>query len=97
MFEVEINYDKILSRKERNSVKYIRKFIDSDLCYDGKILIIYGLRHTGKTSMLEHTLTSYRDKVKFAFLEASVNDTMETVEQKIEEAKKRWSFGCLHR
>ena len=88
MFEVEINYDKILSRKERNSVKYIRKFIDSDLCYDGKILIIYGLRHTGKTSMLEHTLTSYRDKVKFAFLEASVNDTMETVEQKIEEAKK---------
>lgn len=88
MFEVEMHYDKILSRKERDSVKDIRNFIDSDLCYDGKVLILYGLRRTGKTSMLEHTLTSYRDKVKFAFLEASVNDTMETVEQKIEEAKK---------
>ena len=47
--------------KERDAVKEVESFIESDACLNGNILVLYGLRRTGKTTILEQVLQKYKE------------------------------------
>lgn len=92
----DVNQIKVTWEKERDAVQQIKDFIDSDICYDGRVLLLYGLRRTGKTTMLEQIVNFYRDNKKCAFYEVQDTDTMKDIELLLSaERKKGTSIVCL--
>lgn len=79
------NFD--VNRKEkRDAYDKALDFIDSDRCYDGIVGVIYGLRRTGKTTIMQQLMTYNSDKYSFVFLEATKKDSMEDVYAYLDEA-----------
>lgn len=56
---IEIGSESIKGYKRRDGFERICRFIDSDTKYHGKILAIYGLRRTGKTTLMQQTAEKY--------------------------------------
>ena len=77
----------IKGKKERYAVKKVRDFIESDKALDGTILVIYGLRRTGKTTIMEQALATYPQKEVCAFYEVKENDEMLDIEEALFDAK----------
>lgn len=48
-----------------------------------QVLVLYGLRRTGKTTMVNQIIEDYRDSVKCAFIEVQEKDTMDYVYLKL--------------
>lgn len=73
--------------------KKVIKFINNNVCIRGKVLVLYGLRRTGKTTIMEQVMSHYNDDLnRCAIYEIENNDTMETIYHQIEndfEKKKK--------
>ena len=65
--------------KQRQIVQDICDFVESDDLSYGKVLVLFGLRRTGKTTMLEQVISKYRETEKCAFYELTDKDNMDTV------------------
>ena len=82
-FSDNINY-----KEKRDAYDKILDFINSNRCYNGTVEVIYGLRRTGKTTVMEQIMQDNSDKMSFLFLEATKNDTMDDVYSYLDEAVK---------
>lgn len=72
------NFD-VKQKKKRDAYDKVLDFINSDRCRDGAVGVIYGLRRTGKTTIMEQVMTDNIDKFSFEFWEATRTDTMDDV------------------
>lgn len=66
-------------KEKRDAYNGVLDFINSDRCYDGIVGVIYGLRRTGKTTIMEQIMTDNSENLSFEFWEATPKDTMEDV------------------
>ena len=66
-------YSKIKEYKKRDCYKDLQKFINGD--YNGKICILYGLRRTGKTTMLFQMFGELPND-KIAYIKVKTTDNM---------------------
>ena len=64
----------VANKIPRDSVADILNFINTDKCYDGNILVLYGLRRTGKTTMVQQAFSLYDGNEKCAFYEVQNGD-----------------------
>ena len=69
-------YNRVKKYKKRDCFKQLLKFVKKD--YDGKICILYGLRRTGKTTMLFQLLGELPIN-ECAYIKAKVTDNMSTL------------------
>lgn len=70
----------------------IKQFVDNKEYlpnYRDKVLILYGLKRTGKTTLLEQFISEMPDTDKCAFYNIDSNDTMDDVEDVIEREQKK--------
>ncbi len=81
--DININY-----KEKRDAYDKILDFINSNRCYNGTVEVIYGLRRTGKTTVMEQIMQDNSDKMSFLFLEATKKDTMDDVYSYLDEAVK---------
>ena len=92
MTEIKIaNFiERIKGMNKRDAFTRIKSFVEGDECYKGKILAIYGLRRTGKTTLMEQVIceTSIRTD-SCVFLEMQDNDTMADLEKRIIEEQAK--------
>lgn len=65
--------------EKRDAYDKVLDFINSERCYNGVVGVIYGLRRTGKTTIMQQLMVDNADKHSFVFLEAEKQDTMEDV------------------
>ena len=82
--------ENIKGMNKRDAFTKIKSFVEGDECYKGKILAIYGLRRTGKTTLMEQVLceTSIRTD-SCVFLEVQDKDTMADLEKRIIEEQAK--------
>lgn len=89
----KINID---NKKQRYCVDEIKRFIESDDELEGKILVLYGLRRTGKTTMMEQVISDYYSKKKCAFYEVTDKDNIDDIRDTIIfEQEKGTSIICF--
>lgn len=70
----------------RDSFKEIKSLIEDDRRLIGRILVICGLRRTGKTTLMKQVLCGTSVKIENCiFLEVQDGDTMKDVDKRIEE------------
>ena len=74
---------------KRDVYSDIENFINSGKFREGRVLVLDGLRRTGKTTMVEQFLSHLPDKSKCAYYCASSKNTMEDVEDIIEEEREK--------
>ncbi len=67
-------YDKVLD------------FINSKRCYDGTVCVLYGLKGTGKKTVMKQIIADNADRLSFVWLETSKEDTMDDVYNALDEA-----------
>lgn len=75
-------------KEKRDAYDSVMKFVESDLCREGNVAVIYGLRRTGKTTIMEQVMTENADKLTFRFLEAEKDDTMDVLYSYLDDAVK---------
>ena len=63
-------------KEKRDAYEDVVNFINSDVCYDGTVCVLYGLRKTGKTTLMKQVMADTADKFSSLFLETTQNDTM---------------------
>lgn len=82
--------ENIKGMNKRGTFTKIKSFVEGDECYKGKILAIYGLKRTGKTTLMEQVIceTGIRTD-NCVFLEMQDNDTMADLEKRIIEEQKK--------
>ena len=73
-------------KEKRDAYNSVLDFINSDRCYDGVVGVIYGLRRTGKTTIMEQIMANNSENLSFVFWEAEKKDTMEKVYSCLDEA-----------
>lgn len=82
--KIETFKNNVAGMNKRDVFTSIKEFVNGDECYQGKILAIYGLRRTGKTTLMEQLLCDSDINAKSCvFLEMQDNDSMEDLERKI--------------
>lgn len=79
---VDVNTINEGNKKRRFAVDDIKKFINMERV-DDTVLVLYGLRRTGKTTMMNQIIEDYRDSVKCAFIEVEKADTMDDIYLKL--------------
>ena len=89
MIERDVTKFDNADKNKRDFVDDISSFINGKAHLDGKVLVIYGLRRTGKTVAMEQALTEYGHPEKCAFFEVSDTDTIDDIYAKIVEYKNR--------
>lgn len=75
---------------KRKAFATLKDFVLGDECYQGEILAVYGLKRTGKTTLLKQLLSdidAYTSSC--AFLEMQDSDTMKMLERKITEEQAK--------
>ena len=70
---LEIYKDNVRDYKKRNCYSFLKDYIEND--YTGKVCILYGLRRSGKTTML-FQLLSELDLYETAYIKIDTNNTM---------------------
>ncbi len=75
--------------KKRELFNKINNYIYSDL-YD-KVLILYGLRRTGKTTLIRQTILEMNDEdfIKTAFIQIRANDTLGNINKDLKKLEAR--------
>ena len=59
MLKIDFNQIDNSDKKKREKYSDIEKFFNNNKCREGKILVLYGLRRTGKTTLIEQLLDNY--------------------------------------
>lgn len=74
--KLSVLYKKVESYKKRDCYKYLKKYVDGN--YVGKVCILYGLRRTGKTTML-FQLIGELNKKETAYIKIDRKDNMSSL------------------
>ena len=69
--DIGVNY-----KEKRDAYEDIADFINSDVCYDGTVCVLYGLSNTGKTTLMKQVMADTAGKFSSIFLETTQNDVM---------------------
>lgn len=89
---ISINLKELENKKHRFCYNEIKAFIDSNKQENGKILVLYGLRRTGKTTLMQQIITEYKDKSeyknKWRYYKLSIQDTMLDLDKELIKAEK---------
>lgn len=72
----------------RDSVADILNFINTNKCFDGNVLVLYGLRRTGKTTMVEQAFSLYNGNEKCAFYEVQNGDDLGDIQDALVQEKE---------
>ena len=84
------------NKKERFAIQQMKQFIESKDESYGKILVLYGLRRTGKTTMMEQTSKFYNSFKNCAFYEISNDDSINDIKNiLIQEKNKGTEIICF--
>lgn len=83
-------YDKVKGYKKRDCFRLLKKFVDGD--YFGKICILYGLRRTGKTTLLFQMLGELPSE-QTAYIKARSTDNMSDLSKDLNRLDK---LGCKY-
>lgn len=83
-------YNKVKGYKKRDCFRLLKKFIDGD--YFGKICILYGLRRTGKTTLLFQMLGELPSE-QTAYIKARSTDNMSDLSKDLNRLEKS---GCKY-
>jgi DNA replication protein DnaC len=59
VFRKDISGTNFKNFKKRDAFSKVFDFVTGDECRSGKILVLYGLSGTGKTAIMEQTLSEY--------------------------------------
>lgn len=86
MKKLTLSDSDVNQKEKRDAYNAVLNFINSDRCYDGVVEVIYGLRRTGKTTIMEQIIANNSENLSFMFLEAEKSDTMEDVYLRLDEA-----------
>lgn len=81
--DIQITYT-----EKRDAAKNLLDFILSDRCLEGRVGVLYGLRRTGKTTVMQQIMKENEDQLSSLFLEASSKDTMADVYARLDQALK---------
>lgn len=80
----------ISEMNKRKAFVTLKDFVLGDECYQGEILAVYGLKRTGKTTLLKQLLCNINAyTASCAFLEMQDSDTMKMLERRIEEEQAK--------
>lgn len=75
---------------KRKAFVTLKDFVLGDECYQGEILAVYGLKRTGKATLLKQLLCDIDTYTSFcAFLEMQDGDTLKMLERRIEEEQAK--------
>ena len=84
------SFNLALAKKHKRDIySKVEAFIRGNDCYNGNILVLYGLRRTGKTTIMEQALCDYPEQSKCAFYEVSEKDDIEDINKVIIEESDR--------
>ena len=83
----DINKINTNGKKARDAVADVEKFVINPDVSNGRVLVLYGLRRTGKTTIMEQVLENHRDNRRCAFYEVEDNDTLDDVKKVIIDEK----------
>ena len=75
-------------KEKRDASKNLLDFILSDRCLEGRVGVLYGLRRTGKTTVMQQVMKENEDRFSSLFLEATSKDTMADVYTYLDQAVK---------
>ena len=81
MEKKDVYYPVIGSLNKRDAFNEVENFVNSDMCYYGNILVVCGLRRTGKTVIMQQLMNKYHDKKKCAFYEVEDGDKINDVKK----------------
>ena len=81
--DIQITYT-----EKRDAAKNLLDFILSDRCLEGRVGVLYGLRRTGKTTVMQQIMKENEDQFSSLFLEVSSKDTMADVYARLDQALK---------
>lgn len=100
MKQININFDSLKGLKPRFCVADIKEFLDNHKEKLGEIVVLYGLRRTGKTTIMQQIINEYKDKSeyqnKYLFLEIQSKDTMDDIYDRLEiERDKGTKLICI--
>lgn len=100
MEKIDFDFEKIKDFKERFCVKEIKEFLDKNKELEGRIIILYGLRRTGKTTIMQQIINDYKEKPeyknKWVFYQVSKNDSMEDIYKILKkENQKQTKLVCI--
>ena len=90
----DISNFEINGKEKRDAYHQLVGFINSDACYDGKIAVVYGLRRTGKTILMEQAMVAEMNDIPCLFLLADKNDSMDTIYSCLDDALDD-GFQCV--
>lgn len=88
MIKIEFKQIDNANKKKREKFAEIKRFFDNHKCKEGKILVLYGLRRTGKTTLIEQLLDNY-DNTSALYYQVTKNDTTDDINRAIIEAKQK--------
>lgn len=97
MIKKDIKKIDIDSLKQRYAVDEVKNFIKNKDNISGKIVVLYGLRRTGKTTIMEQVISAYQKKgITTTYYEIESADTLHDINTKIiEEKNLGTSLICL--
>lgn len=80
----------------RRAYKEIENFLSDDDSNYGRVLVLYGLRRTGKTILMEQILDEYCEKEKCFYYIADKNDTVDTIESYLKKMREKGvTIACI--
>ena len=77
---------------QRDAFQTMERFFEkkeAEANYKDKILVIYGLKRTGKTTLLEQAISKLKNTEKCAYYIMDSSDTMESLEDMLEYEQKK--------
>lgn len=84
------------AKNKRDAYYDVKKFIDENKNEYGEIVVLYGLRRTGKTTIMEQIIEEFKDKEQCAYYTIQNSDTMDNIEKVlVEENNKGTTLICL--
>ena len=88
MIRRDITKFDIQDKKERYAVSKVREFINGNKATEGFILVLYGLRRTGKTTIMEQALNGLKEE-QCAFYEVDETDSLMDIQNVIIDTKQQ--------
>ena len=100
MNKLNIDFEGLVNKEKRFCIQKLRNFLDTKQEYEGQIAVLYGLRRTGKTTIMQQIIKEYKDKPKYknkwAFYEVDSSDTMTQIYKTLEEEyAKKTKLVCI--
>ena len=93
MKELSPEHIKDIYKEKRDAYDKVLEFIKSERCLNGVVQVIYGLRRTGKTTIMEQIIANNPD-IKSHYYEATKTDTMEDVYNHLDNALQK-GYKCV--